>query len=63
MDKVEMIAQLADIKDYLYRTTLGLTSLIEVLIDEGMITREQLLAKANELEKELLFDPISDLTP
>lgn len=63
MDKVEMIAQLADIKDYLYRTTLGLTSLIEVLIDEGLITREQLLAKANELEQELFFDPISDLTP
>lgn len=63
MDKVEMIAQLADIKDYLYRTTLGLTSLIEALIDEGLITREQLLAKANELEQELFFDPISDLTP
>ncbi len=61
MDKVEMIAQLADIKDYLYRATLGLTSLIEVLIDEGTITREQLLAKANELENELLFDPITDL--
>lgn len=63
MEQVEMVAQLGDIKDYLYRTTLGLTSLIEVLIEQGVITREQLLSKANELEIELLFDPITDLRP
>lgn len=61
MNQVEMMAQVADIKEYLYRTTLGLTSLIESLIDQGIITREQLLSKANELETELLFDPITDL--
>lgn len=63
MDKVEIVAQLGDVKEYLYRTTLGLTSLIEVLIDQGVITREALLNKANELENELLFDPIGDLRP
>jgi hypothetical protein len=60
MDKVEIISQIADVKEYLYRTTLGLTSLIESLIDKGVLTREDLLSKANELELELLFQPDSN---
>lgn len=61
MDKVEMIAQLADVKDCLYRTTLGLTSLIELLVEQGLCTREDLIQKAHALEHELFLDPITDL--
>jgi hypothetical protein len=57
LQQVDLIAQLADIKDCLYRSTLGLTSLIETLVDKGVITREDLLAKAKELEIQLLLEP------
>lgn len=60
MDRIEMLAQVADVKEHLYKTTLGLTALIEVLIEQGTITRDQLALMAEKMEQELCFDPITD---
>lgn len=60
MDRIELIAQLADLKEHLYKTTLGLTALMELLIEKGVISRDQLALMAEKMEQELYFDPIVD---
>ncbi|MGW8958760.1 hypothetical protein [Paenibacillus sp. NPDC055715] len=51
MDEVCMVAKLADLKDEHYRNTLALSTLIELLVDKGMVTREELERKAAELDR------------
>lgn len=46
MNEVNMIAKLADLKDGHYHNLLMLSVLIELLIEKGIITREEIEEKA-----------------
>ena len=50
MDEVQWGAQLADLKDVDYRNTLAIASLIELLIEKGVMKREEFLAKSRSLD-------------
>jgi hypothetical protein len=56
LQEVDMIGKLADMKEANYKNTLILTTLIELLIDKGIMTRKEILNKANSLEAHLLTD-------
>ncbi|MNW31481.1 hypothetical protein D3C74_84000 [compost metagenome] len=57
IQEVDMIAKLADLKDEHYRNTLALSTLIELLADKGLITREELEQKAVELDSFMTHSP------
>lgn len=57
IQEVDMIAKLADLKDEHYRNTLALSTLIELLADKGLITREELEQKAAELDSFMTHSP------
>lgn len=50
---VDIIAQLADLKELDYNNMLILTALVELLIDKKILSREELIYKANELDTSL----------
>ncbi|MDP4096423.1 hypothetical protein OIN60_06530 [Paenibacillus sp. P96] len=50
MEEVGMVAKLADLKEDHYRNTLALSTLIELLVDKGVLTREEVEQKAAELD-------------
>ncbi len=50
MNGVNIIAQLSDMKDTDYRNTLAIASLIEVLIEKGIINRNEIAIKARQLD-------------
>ncbi len=47
---VNIIGQLADLKDTDYKNTLAITTLLELLIEKNFFTREEFAQKATELE-------------
>jgi hypothetical protein len=51
MNKLEIIAQIGDIKEIEYRNTLALTSIIELLLEKNIISREDISRKAEELDR------------
>jgi len=53
LNEVHIMAKLADLSDTDYQNTLVLHALIEILIEKGVLTREQLLAKARQLDTQL----------
>lgn len=55
LGQVDVIAQLADIKDQIYRNTLLITGLSELLMEKNLFTRRDLLGKVASLERELDF--------
>lgn len=50
MDEIQWGAQLADIKDVNYRNTLAIVSLIELLCEKGVISREEFAEKCHSLD-------------
>lgn len=54
MNKLEIISQLSDIKEVEYRNTLAITSIIELLVEKNLISKEDIAKKAAELD-ELAF--------
>jgi len=50
MDLVQFISKLGDLKDEHYHMTLALSAMIELLIDKGLISRQELEHKAAELD-------------
>lgn len=59
-EHVQLAAKLADMKEEQYRTVLTLSSMLELLVDKGLLTREELTAKAAALDAELdelIFSP------
>lgn len=50
--KLEVYSQIADLKEIDYRNTLAIASMIEVLIDKGIITKRDIARKAYQLEHE-----------
>ncbi|MFC4766574.1 hypothetical protein [Effusibacillus consociatus] len=51
--EVDLISQIADLKQIDYKNTLILTALIELLVEKGLISRTDVLHKAEVLDHEL----------
>lgn len=58
MNLLDTAAQLASLKDVDYKNTLAISTLIELLIERGLFTRQEFAQKAQELEAESLADII-----
>ncbi|MEW9699585.1 hypothetical protein [Paenibacillus sp. SI8] len=52
-DEINMIGKLADLKESHYHQSLVLSSLIQVLIDKGIISAQELQQKSKELDAAL----------
>jgi len=51
MNHIDMIGQIADLKDIDYKNTLAISVLIELLIDKGLFTRQEFAHKSWDVEK------------
>jgi hypothetical protein len=49
--EIDIICELAELKDIDYKNTLAITSLIELLIEKKVITRQEMGAKAREIDE------------
>jgi uncharacterized protein YceH (UPF0502 family) len=64
---LQLQAALADLKETDYKTALGLTALIDVLLEKGVITQPELarqarrLAEADEIEATTGLGPVYNL--
>ncbi|MTI48747.1 hypothetical protein [Sporosalibacterium faouarense] len=56
MNELEILAKLGDMKEVDYRNTLALASIIEVLVDKGVINRRDIATKAKELDSMSIED-------
>ncbi|XEC95062.1 hypothetical protein AB6A23_00245 [Paenibacillus tarimensis] len=52
-EQVNLVAGLADLKNDHYRTLLALSAMLELLIEKGLLTREELEQKTAHLDQEL----------
>jgi hypothetical protein len=59
MTKLDIVGQIADMKEIDYKNTLAIASIIEILIDKGVINRNDIALKAFQLEN-LTLDEIRD---
>jgi hypothetical protein len=50
MQEVNMIAKLADLKEEHYRNSLLISAMMELLIDKGLLHRQEIEAKMTELD-------------
>ncbi|WP_248929294.1 hypothetical protein [Paenibacillus hamazuiensis] len=50
LSTIDLIGKLADLKDQHYRNTLALSAVIELLIEKGCITAEEIRSKAAQLD-------------
>jgi hypothetical protein len=50
MTKLDLVGQIADMKEIDYKNTLAIASIIEILIDKGIINRNDIALKALQLE-------------
>lgn len=50
INAIEMVGQIADLKEVDYKNTLAVATLIELFIEKGIITRSEFSQKARELE-------------
>jgi hypothetical protein len=50
MNDIDMVSQLGDMKEIDYRNTLAIASLIELLIDKGILDRHEIARKAKLLD-------------
>ncbi|MGZ0051466.1 hypothetical protein [Brevibacillus gelatini] len=55
MNEVQLIAKLADLQETDYHNTLVLHALIEILVAKGLLTHDELISKAKELDSQLSF--------
>ncbi|MGE5702949.1 MAG: hypothetical protein ACM32O_10495 [Clostridia bacterium] len=51
--EVNLLAKLADLQETDYQNMVLLHSLIEILIEKGVLTKEDLLAKARHIDTQL----------
>lgn len=49
-ETINLFATIGDMKDVAYKNTLGLTALIDLLIEKGVITKEELADRAQRLD-------------
>ena len=57
MDLVEFIGKLGDLKEDHYNITLAFSAMIELMIDKGLISREELDHKTAELDQLMTDSP------
>ncbi|BCG61664.1 hypothetical protein [Paenibacillus sp. URB8-2] len=57
MDLVQFIGKLGDLKDDHYHMTLALSAAVELLIEKGLITRQELERKMSELDQLMIRSP------
>ncbi|SNX53806.1 hypothetical protein [Thermoanaerobacterium sp. RBIITD] len=50
MNEIKYILELANIKDTEYKNTLAITSLIELLIEKGVISQSEIAKKSYEIK-------------
>jgi len=50
---LDLAARMGDMKDDQYRQLLALSTLIELLVDKGLLTPEEIRAKSLHMEAEL----------
>jgi len=51
MEILDISSQIGDMKEVEYRNTLAITSIIELLLEKNIITREDIMEKAKELDR------------
>ena len=56
---INMMGQIADLKDTDYKNTLAITALIEILIEKGLFTREEFARQAQALDNLTMAEIIS----
>ncbi|MFD2672175.1 hypothetical protein [Marinicrinis sediminis] len=56
LEQVNLIGQLADLKETVYRQSLLISALTEVLIDHKMITQDELAQTAHRIDHECEYD-------
>lgn len=49
-DKIDIYAKIGDLKDIDYRNTLAIATIIELLVEKGIITRQEFSRKAFVLD-------------
>lgn len=49
-ETIDLFATLADMKDVDYKVTLAITALIDLLVEKGVISREEMAARAQRLD-------------
>jgi len=49
-ERINLFATLADMKEVDYRNSLAVSALIELLIEKGLITRQEVAARAQMLD-------------
>lgn len=62
-DHLNLVAKLADLKEDHYRILLTLSAMTELLIDKGLLTREELELKTAALDTELDDLIVASLRP
>ncbi|GFR35279.1 hypothetical protein [Thermobrachium celere] len=50
MSEIDVLSQIANLKELDYRNTLMIVGLIELLIEKGLINKSQLIKKINSLD-------------
>lgn len=55
---IELIGQIADMKTIDYRNTLAISTLVELLIEKGLFTREEFNHRSAELEGDTMAEII-----
>lgn len=56
MGKIDLVAQIADIKEINYKNTLSIASLIDLLVEKGIISKKEFAQKAKNLEAIILSE-------
>lgn len=54
--EVDIIAQLADLKEVDYKNTLVVTALVELLVEKGILERQDVIQKARQLDVDLSLE-------
>lgn len=49
-ETINLFATLGDMKDVAYKNTLAITTLIELLVEKGILTREEIAGRARKLD-------------
>lgn len=50
MNQIDLVGQIGDLKEIDYRNTLAIATLIELLIEKGIITRQEFARKSYYLD-------------
>lgn len=58
MSTIDIVGQIADLKEIDHKNTLAIATFIELLIDKGLFTRQEFSQKAQELESASLAEII-----